>query len=176
MEFMTLAKNRYSVRKFKDLPVEDEKIQLILQAGHVAPTAGNKQPQRILVINSAEALNKLTECTGSHFNAPLALLVCFDKTVCWQRIRFDNKDSGDIDASIVTTHMMLQAADIGIGSTWVMHFDPQKVRDMYHIPDNYEPTALLVLGYAAADATPSERHSQFVNMDDIVFYNDFCAE
>ncbi len=173
MDFITLAKNRYSVRKFKDQPFEDEKLQLILQAGHVAPTAANKQPQRILVIKDQQGLNKLKDCTSSHFNAPLALLICYDKTVCWQRARFDGKNSGDVDASIVTTHMMLEAADIGIGSTWVMHFDPQKIRELYHIPENYEPVALLTMGYPADDAEPSERHFQVVNMDDIVFYNDF---
>ena len=91
MDFITLAKDRYSVRKFKDQPVENEKVQRILQAGHVAPTAANKQPQRILVIREREALNRLKECTGSHFDAPLAMMICYDKGTCWQRVRYDGK-------------------------------------------------------------------------------------
>ena len=84
------------------------------------------------------------------------------------------KRGGEIDASIVTTHMMLEAADIGIGSTWVMHFDPQKIRELYHVPGELEVVALLTMGYPADDASPSERHSQYVNLKDIVFYNDFA--
>jgi nitroreductase len=174
MDFLELAKTRFSVRKFKNQPVEEEKLKLILQAGHVAPTAANKQPQRILIIQSGEALEKLKQCTGSHFNAPLALLVCYDKDTTWVRVRFDQKNSGDVDASIVTTHMMLEAANIGIGSTWVMHFDPEKIRESFHIPQNIEPVALLVMGYAAEDAVPSERHFQKVEQGAVLIYNDFA--
>lgn len=173
MDFMTLAKKRYSVRKFADRYIEDEKIQQILHAGHVAPTAANHQPQRILVINSGEAIDKLKACTSSHFNAPAAMLVCYDKDVCWKREKYDGKSSGDVDASIVTTHMMLEAAQIGIGTTWVMHFDPEKVRELYHIPASFEPVAILVMGYPAEDAKPSDRHATYANLDDIVTYNDF---
>ncbi len=101
------------------------------------------------------------------------MLVCYDKTACWQRKKFDGKSSGEVDASIVTTHMMLEAAQIGIGTTWVMNFDPQKIRETYHIPEQYEPVALLVMGYPADDAAPSERHFSYADPEDIVFYNEF---
>jgi nitroreductase len=173
MDFIELAKKRYSVRKFKSMPVEDEKLKLILEAGRVAPTAADKQPHRVLVIRNDEALSKLKDCTGSHFNAPLALLVCYNKDLAWTRVRFDQKSSGDVDASIVATHMMLQAADIGIGSTWVMHFDPGKIREAYNIPDNIEPVALLPMGYPADDAAPSERHFQRLGLEETVVYDAF---
>ncbi len=67
MDFISLAKNRYSVRKFISKPVEEEKIRRILHAGHLAPTATNAQPQRILVIQSGEAISKLEECTSLQF-------------------------------------------------------------------------------------------------------------
>lgn len=79
MDFLELAETRFSVRAFSDRKVEKEVIEKILRAGQVAPTACNFQPQRIFVIESEEALAKFRKCTRSHFNAPLAILVCFDK-------------------------------------------------------------------------------------------------
>lgn len=172
MDFITLASERYSLRKFSNRTVEKEKLDLVLKAGQLAPTAANLQPQRILVINSEKELEKLKECTTYHFNAPVALLVCYDKTVDWKR-KFDGKKSGEVDASIVTTHMMLEAADIGLGTTWVMSFDPEKVREAYGVPGSFEPVALLVMGYPAGDASPSQSHKQRVVIDNTVFYNDF---
>lgn len=172
MDFISLAANRYSVRKFSSNPVEKEKLDLVLKAGQLAPTAANFQPQRILVINSESALTKLEECTPYRFHAPAAMLVFYDKTVSWQR-KFDDKSSGDIDAGIVTTHMMLEAADIGLGTTWVMVFDPEKIVKAYNVPDNFVPVALLVLGYPAEDATPSKMHEQRFPIEHTVVYNDF---
>lgn len=174
MDFITLAKERYSVRKFSEKTIEKEKLDLVLKAGQLAPTAANFQPQRILVINSETALAKLKECTQYHFNAPAALLVCYDKKVSWQR-KFDDRNSGYVDASIVTTHMMLEAVDIGLGTTWVMYFDPKKIKEAYDIPDNFEPVALLIMGYPAEDAAPSRMHDQRVDIDNTVFYNNFSG-
>ena len=130
MDFLKLAEERYSVRSFTDKGVTQEDLDKILKAGHVAPTACNIQPQRILVINSEEAIEKLKGCTKCHFNAPTALLVCYSKDACWKR-KYDGANSGEIDASIVTTHMMLEAASIGVGTTWVMHFDPTAMRETF---------------------------------------------
>lgn len=172
MDFLKLAKERYSVRKFTDRPVEPEKIAAILRAGHLAPTACNRQPQRVLVIESAEGIERLKKCTGSHFNAPAALLVCYDKTECWVR-DYDGKPSGDIDASIVADHMMLAAASLGVGTTWVMHFIPEAVRCEFALPDTVEPVALLVMGYPAEDAAPSPMHETYRPEEELVFYNRF---
>lgn len=172
MEFSKLAASRYSVRQFSDKPVEKEKLDAILEAARVAPTAANKQPQRILVIESEQAKAKLKECTRYHFDAPLALLICYDKSVSWKR-SFDNDDAGTVDASIITTHLMLQAFELGIGSTWVAFFDPQKVREQFQLPENYIPVALLPLGYPAADAQPNPRHTERLPIDETVFYNEF---
>lgn len=172
IDFLRLAAARYSVRKFAKETVEQEKLEKVLEAGHLAPTAVNRQPQHILVINEGSALEKLARCTKYHFNAPVALLVSYDRNECWKRV-YDGKSSGEIDASIVTTHMMLEAASIGLGTTWVMHFDPAAVRNEFDVPDNLEPVALLVMGYPAEDAKPSSAHSEFRPPEDIVSYNRF---
>lgn len=172
MDFLKLASERYSVRKFTNKPVENEKIELILKAADIAPTGCNYQPQRILVINNDVTLAKLKECTRCHFEAPCAMLICYNKEECWTR-PYDDKQSGMVDASIVTTHMMLQAWDLGIGSTWVMHFNPFKMREMFEIPENIEPVALLVMGYPAPDAVPNERHTVYRPQEETVFFNEF---
>lgn len=172
MNFYELAAERFSVRKFLEKPVEQEKIEKILSAGHIAPTGCNFQPQKILVINSNEALAKLKACTRCHFDAPLAMLVCYDKNECWTR-PYDGAQCGVVDASIVTTHLMLQAWEQGIGSTWVMHFNPFKTWEAFEIPENIEPVALLVMGYPADDVMPNERHSVKRPMSENVFFNEF---
>lgn len=171
MDFLKLAAERYSVRKFADKPVEKDVIDKILRAGHIAPTGCNYQPQRIIVMNNEESLEKLRGCTRCHFDAPLAMLVCYCKDECWTR-PYDGAQSGIVDASIVTTHMMLAAAELGVGSTWVMHFNPFKIREAFEIPENIEPVALLVMGYPATDAVPNERHTVFRPMEETVFYNE----
>lgn len=172
MDFLKLAEERYSVRSFSDKAVEQEKIDAILRAGQVAPTACNLQPQKILVIQSSEALEKIRKCTMCHFNAPLAILTCYDRELCWKR-DYDGKTSGDIDASIVTTHMMLAAAELGIGSTWVMYFIPEAVREEFDLPENYEPVSLLAMGYPSESAKPYPGHTEKKALHDTVSYNEF---
>lgn len=125
-----------------------------------------------MVINNEEALAKLKKCTACHFDSPTALLICADKAACWVR-KYDSKPSYDIDAAIVTTHMMLAAESLGIGSTWVMHFRPQVVREEFALPDNYEPTAMLMLGYPAPDAEPAALHFETKPQSEMVFYNEY---
>lgn len=172
MDFLELTKTRYSVRSFTDEPVKREHIDRILQAGHLAPTACNRQPQRILVVNDEDGIKRLRMCTGSHFGAPAAMIVCYDKTECWVR-DYDGKASGEIDAAIVATHMMLEAAALGVGTTWVMHFIPEAVRSEFSLPEHIEPVAILVMGYPAAEAAPSRLHETFRPAEDLVTYNRF---
>lgn len=157
MDFLDIAKNRYSVRKFSERIIEEEKIEKILEAAKISPTACNNSPQVIYVLKSKEAIEKLQKCKYSHFGETLAFIIGYDKTKCWVR-EFDNKDSGEVDASIVTTHMMLEASSLGIGSTWVMHYIPEALRKEFNIPDNFVDTAILVMGYPNVDASPSKSH------------------
>lgn len=174
MKFIELAESRYSLRKFSEKPVEKEKLDLILKAGRLAPTACNNQPQRILVIENEGALAKIRKSTRYHFNAPVVLLICYDTSLSWKR-SFDGKDSGDIDASIVTTHLMLQAAELGLGTTWVGHFDPDAIREEFSLPEHMVPVALLPMGYPAEGAAPNALHFKRKPAEETVFYNHFPA-
>lgn len=172
MDFLELAQSRFSVRKFERKPVEQEKLEQILKAGCCAPTAVNYQPQRILVLNTEEALAKLKECTPYHFHAPTALLICYDETTSWKR-SYDEKDMGIVDASIAATQMMLEIHNLGLGTTWVGHFDPQKMIDAFQIPQNLVPVALLPVGYPREDCKPHPFHSQNKEQSELVFYGSF---
>lgn len=122
MNFLDIAKTRYSVRSYKDKRVEKEKLEQILEAAHVAPTAANLQPVRLLVVQEKEGLDKISEAANI-YSAPLAIIVCSDHLIAWKR-PFDNKQTTDIDASIVTDHMMLEATELGLGTVWVCYFKP----------------------------------------------------
>ncbi len=171
MEFNKLISERFSVRKFENRPLEQDAIEKILASAHLAPTGCNYQPQRILVINNDTSLEKLKKCTRCHFDTKTAFLVCYNKDECWTR-KYDGKTCGVSDACIVATHMMLSAWDLGIGSTWVMHFNPFSMREEFNIPENIEPVALLVMGYPAPDCEPNPLHFQYRPLDEVVKYND----
>ena len=170
MDFLELAKQRYSCRNFLDKKVEKEKLEKILEAGRIAPTAVNYQPQRILILQDKEKLEKLSECTSYGWNAPTIMIICYDKTVSWKR-RFDGKDEGIVDAAIVTTHMMLEIANLGLGTTWIGSFDPEKVRKVYNIPDDYEIVAILPVGYKSEESKPSEMHQKRNSIDKMFFWD-----
>lgn len=167
MDLMNLLKERYSVRMFSDKPVEDDKLNQILEAGRVAPTAVNFQPQRILVLKSKDALDKLKNCTRYHFDAPVALIVCYDNTVSWKR-KYDNYDMGAVDAAIVTTQMMLETANLGLGTTWVGHFEPAAVVREFELPENIIPVAILPIGYPSESAEPNPRHFERLDLNNTV--------
>ena len=109
--FIELAESRYSVRSFSNKKIPVEEIEKIIHAGMIAPTGCNNQPQRIIVVNSEEGLAKIKDCTRCHFDAPLVFIISYNKDECWKR-PYDGKLSGDVDASIVTTHMILQAWEL----------------------------------------------------------------
>ena len=172
MEYSQLIKERYSVRKVSAQPVEEAKVAAILEAARLAPTAVNKQPQRILVVRGAAGMEKLKACTPYTFSAPMALAVCFRKDEAWVR-SYDNDNSGVIDAAVVGTHIMLAAHDLGLGSTWVGHFDPVVFRQTFHLPDNVEPVVLFPLGYPAPDAKPAPQHRSRRPLEETVLYDSF---
>jgi nitroreductase len=148
MQLKEVFEKRYSVRSFKDNSIDKASVDSILETARLIPTAHNLQPQRLLVLQSNEQLERLDHCTPCRHNAPLAIVVCYDNTQCWVR-PFDNAKSGEIDASIAATQMMDKATDLGLGSLWVMNFDP---------PDTIIPVAILMIGYPAQDSQPSTNH------------------
>ena len=168
MSFFELAKNRYSVRSFKKEPISQEHMALILEAGRIAPTACNNQPQKIYVAKSAEARGKLASVCRCTFGAPVILVVCYDRERDWKNKLMPGYESGETDAAIVCTHMMLQAFELGIGSCWVGYFNAQAVKDALGLPENVTVSALLPMGYPAEDAKPLPLHEQVREFADTI--------
>ena len=169
MDFARLSAERYSLRKFSDRPVEREKLDLVLEAGRNAPTARNFQPQRIFVIQTPEALEKADGCMGSHFHPPVILAVAYDPETAWKR-ETDGKDHGEIDAAIAAAQMMLQAADLGLGTTYVGMFEPEKLLAAFPEMAGLRPIAMLPLGYPAEGAHPARLHGDRKPMEELVKY------
>jgi nitroreductase len=172
MGFLELAKRRFSVRKFEAKKVEKEKLSQILEAGRVAPTAANYQPQRLIIVQEEAGLVKLKKAANI-YEAPLAVIVCADHNVAWRR-PFDGKGTVDIDASIVTDHMMMEATDLGLGTVWICYFKPDVLKKEFHMPDHIEPVNILAIGYAAGQIASPERHDKARKpIRETVFYESF---
>lgn len=154
MSLLDIAKKRYSVRKYEDKPVEKEKLEKILACAHVAPTAANLQPVKLLVVQDKERLKSIAKA-GNIYNAPLAIIVCADHSKAWTR-PFDNK----------------QTTELGLRTVWVCFFKPDVIKKEFQLPDNLEPINILAIGYGKGIAEDSERHSETrIPMEELVSYD-----
>ena len=168
MELSKVIRERYSVRNFLDKEIEKEKLEDIFEAGRLAPTAKNSQPQRIYVLKSKEALDKIRSLTKCTYGAPLVLLCCYDKNESWKN-KLSLEDSGVEDVSITCTQMMLEAWNQGIGSCWVNMYDSKKIKKEFGLEDNIVPVCLLPLGYASDMAKPIPMHFEKKDREEIFF-------
>lgn len=172
MDFLSLAKQRCSVRKYKKDAVEKEKLDKILEAAQAAPTAANIQSQRLLIVSSNEGLEKLSKGVNYH-GAPLAIIVCGNHSNVFVR-PFDKKDMVSVDATIVADHIVLEAEDLGLSTCWLTYFEPVIIRKEFNIPANLEPVAIIALGYAdTAKASPDRHANDRKAIEDFVFYETF---
>jgi len=167
MDFLNLAKERYSCRKLTDRPVEQEKIDAILEAAHVAPTAANLQPYHVWVLKSEEAVQAMHQVTPCIFGAKLFFVVGGDRSTAWVR-GYDKANFADVDATIVATQMMLQIQALGLGTTWVGHFDAPKLQSIYPQMAGYDLVAVFPVGYPDKDAAPSENHFKKKALNEVV--------
>ena len=163
--FMSLAKERYSCRKFTDTPVTAEEINSILEAARIAPTAANKQPVHVWVAKSPEALAKIDTATQYRYGAPVVFMVGCKADKAWVR-KYDGKNGAEVDAAIVGTHIMLEASSLGLGNVWVGSFDPAKLADAFPETAGHEIVCLFPVGHA--DAAPGPKHDQRVPMEEFV--------
>jgi nitroreductase len=167
MEFTDVIKNRYSCKRYSSRQVEEDKLEAILEAGRVAPTAKNLQEQHVYVLQSAEALEKFDGLTPCRYGAPVVLLVAFDSENVYA-YPGGKRDSGIEDASIVATHMVLAAANEGVDSCWVNRLDPDEVAKAFGLPENEVVLCAMDLGYAAEGAGPLPNHSSRKDLGETV--------
>ena len=169
MEFKDVIRNRYSCKKYCDRQVEAEKLEAVLNAGRLAPTAKNLQEQHVYVVQSAEGLAKIDAVTPCRYGAPTVLVVAFDKDNVFT-YPGGKRDSGVEDATIVATHMILAAADEGVDSCWINFLDPEKLAEGLGLPENEEILMVMDLGYAAEGAGPLPNHESRKELSETVTY------
>ena len=160
MEFIELAKNRYSCRAFADRAVEPEKLMMVLEAGRLSPTAVNGQPVIVKVLESPDSLKKIRGLTRMAYNAPVVIMVCYDDTKVYSPTTYmDDFKSGIMDSSIVATSMMMQATDLGLATLWARGFNASEIEKAFDFPANLKLACFLDVGYADPEnGGPSPRH------------------
>lgn len=166
MDFLELAKKRYSVRAYKSIPVEDDKLQKVLEAARLAPTACNLQPFQLIVIHTKGKEAELMRiCNTSWFvQAPIVICICGIPSRSWSRQ--DGKNYLDVDVTIAIDHLILAAADLGLGTCWIGAFNPAAAREVLGLPHDAEPIIFTPLGYP--DSQPG--HKSRKSIDELVRY------
>ena len=170
MDFLELAKERYSVRKMKPEKVMQEDLNKILEAARLSPTAKNLQRERLLVINTEEGIEKIKQCTSCDFGASTIIIISYEKDD-EQNESEESRKYGLIDTGIVATHMCLEATDLGLGTTMVGLFDRELTKKLFNIPEKYQPELLLPIGYI--DKKPSILHEKRKAIEELVKYNKY---
>ncbi|NQU86231.1 MAG: nitroreductase family protein [Mariniphaga sp.] len=170
MKLIDIITKRYSVRSYRNKPVEDEKLIKILDSGRLAPSAVNFQPWFFIVIRGKSEREKFNKVYHREWfrTAPVVIVICADHSTSWKRSQ-DNKDFTDVDASIAIDHMTLQATDLGLGTCWVCNFDVEECIKLLELPAHIEPIALLPLGYPD-DKPPVKKRK---TLDEIVYWGKF---
>ena len=169
MDFKDVVRNRFSCKKYGEKQVEKEKLEAILEAGRLAPTAKNLQEQHIYVVQSEEVLAKIDKVTPCRYGAPTVLVVAYDSGNVFA-YPGGKRDSGTEDATIVATHMILAAADEGVDSCWVNFLDPEQLAQELGLPANEEVLMVMDLGYAAEGAGPLPNHASRKPLAETVTY------
>ena len=166
MELLKLMSDRYTCRRYSEKDVKEEDLNKILEAGRVAPTSHNNQPQRIYVVKSEEAKEKLMKDFAYNYKAPCYLVcgynvdeVCYNVDEVWRNDLDGDRESGGIDVSIVITQRRLMAEELGLGACWIGRITPELVKKNLDIPENVKVVAVLSLGYHREDDRPSKLHT-----------------
>ena len=158
MEFLDLVNKRYSERYFAGTPIEEEKLNKILEAGRLVPTACNCQPQKFYILKSKKALELAAKVTPFTYNAPILILVCYDKNEVWKNKREEGYNSGEQDIAIAATTMMYEAEFLGIHTLWIRGFNSKTATEIFNLSENIIPGMFLALGYPSEKSKPSDWH------------------
>ena len=150
MDFDRLVTARYSVRAFTEQAVSDEDLGAVLEAARMAPTAANRQAFKLVVVPTAGRKDELKRIYGKEWfvQAPLVICACGIPEDNWTR-RDDAKNYVDVDVAIVMDHLILAAANRGLGTCWIAAFDPVAAREVLQLPDELEPIVFTPLGWPA---------------------------
>ena len=160
MNSIDAIKTRKSVRAYLDKPVEDEKLNAILEAGRLAPSASNRQEWRFVIVREFETRKKLAVIAGGQTfigEAPVLIVACAETDGHVMRC---GQLSYPIDVAIALDHMSLAAVELGLGSCWIGLFDEIKVKEILHIPNEVRVVELMPLGYPADPSVIAKKRDQ----------------
>ncbi len=169
MEFSELITQRYSVRAYKPDPVEDEKLQQVLEAARLAPTAANMQPFQLIIIHTEGREGELRRIYDRDWfvQAPLIIVACGIPSKAW--VRHDKANYGVVDVAIIMDHLILAAADQGLGTCWIGAFNPEAAREILGLPEGVDPIVMTPLGYPDDEWKRKVRKS----LDELVRYENW---
>ena len=158
MEYTDLIAARHSVRAYRPDPVEDEKLQAVLDAARLAPTAANRQPFQLIVMHTAGRAQEIGKIYRRAWfvQAPLVIGVCAISSLAWVR-ESDRFNARLIDAAIVADHLILAATNLGLGTCWIAAFNVEAARAVLQLPNEAEPVIFTPLGYPADTPGPKIR-------------------
>jgi nitroreductase len=158
MNFQELIRTRYSARAYKPDPVADDKLSRVLEAARIALSAANRQAFRIIAIPTKGREADLRRIYGRDWfiQAPLVLCVCAVPAEAWVR-KSDGWNAAEVDATIAMCHIVLAAAEEGLGTCWIAAFDPAAAREVLGLPLEVIPSAFTPLGYPADSAASKKR-------------------
>lgn len=164
MNFLDLARSRYSCRDYQDRMVEQEKLDYIMECVRLAPSAVNRQPWKFRIVSDEAERQKLWQCYGRDWfhSAPMYVIASILHDEAW--VRKDGKAHGDIDIAIAVEHLCLAATEQGLGTCWVCNFDAALCRTLFPFAEGEEPAVIIPIGYAADQ--PKEKTRK--DMSDIV--------
>jgi nitroreductase len=162
MHFNQLLRERFSVREYKPLKVSKALLIEVLEAARMAPSAANRQPWNFILVANDDNLDRLKACYEREWfkRVPQVIVICGNHEESWKR-SFDQKDHCDVDAAIAIDHMTLRAAELGLGTCWICHFNPDSVREVLQLPSHIEPIALLPIGYPQDNKAPEKKRKAF---------------
>jgi nitroreductase len=168
MDVYEAIEGRFSVRVYTDRPVEEDKLQRVLEAGRSAPTARNRQEFRLVVVRDEAIREKLAAAAGQPFigSAPVVIAVV---GLTPDAAMFCTVPTDPVDCAIVITHLTLAAVAEGLGTCWIGHFDQDQCRAILGVPETAKIVELLPIGYP--DASPPEKKRK--SLDELVRYDRF---
>ncbi len=157
MDFYSVIKRRRSIRKYQGRVVEQDKLERVLEAARIAPSATNAQPFRFMVVTTREVRERLRASYDREWfwRAPVIICACGSKEQSWRRR--DGRSYLDVDVAIAVDHLILAATAEGLGTCWIADFDPEEAKKVLDLPDDMEPIVMTPLGYPAAAPGPTSR-------------------
>jgi nitroreductase len=171
MSVLEVIQKRRSLRKYKGNSIPEDVLQRVLEAARLAPSGKNYQPWKFIIVQDKELKEKLAQASAEQFfmaEAPIIIVGCGFPDDSYSRMGRYMK-SWPVDVTIALEHLILQAAEEGLGTCWIGSFEETEVKSILNIPENVRVLALIPLGYP--DETPPYRGRK--RLDEIVSYNGF---